>query len=183
MQRFLRPHPASPPSPIRKVKVDAARSPDGRLAVTYMAQGPLEEIRIPAERASARADELWRRTCFEAFLRSPNSETYVELNFSPSTEWAAYLFDSYRAGKARAEIEPPTVKAMTAGRYLAVVASVELGPLPELVPWDTWEIGLSAVIEASDGSVSHWALVHPPGAPDFHHRDCFAGDLPPAATL
>jgi hypothetical protein len=35
-------------------------------------------------------------------------------------------------------------------------------------------VGLSAVIEEVDGSKSYWALRHPPGQPDFHHRDCFA---------
>ncbi|HEV2815974.1 MAG TPA: DOMON-like domain-containing protein [Allosphingosinicella sp.] len=183
MQRLLRPHPASPPSPIRKIRVDAARFVDGRLALTFMAEGKLTRTRIPAERASARADELWLGTCFEAFLRSPDAETYVELNFSPSTEWAAWRFEFYRSGMRQAEIDPPTVKTMIAGKYLAVVAAVALGPLTELVPWQTWEVGLAAVIEAQDGSVSHWALVHPPGLPDFHHRDCFAADLAPAATL
>jgi hypothetical protein len=33
------------------------------------------------------------------------------------------------------------------------------------------------VIEAADGSLSYWALRHPPGKPDFHHRDAFALEL------
>jgi len=44
-------------------------------------------------------------------------------------------------------------------------------------------IGLSAVIEETDGTKSYWALRHPPGKPDFHHPDCFAltlGAPPPA---
>jgi len=76
MKRLLRPHPASPPSPIRKIAVDAARLLDGRLSLAFMAHGDLARIRIPAERASVQADELWRATCFEAFLRSPDAETY-----------------------------------------------------------------------------------------------------------
>jgi hypothetical protein len=183
MQRFLVPHPASPPSPIRKIRVDVARFVDGRLAFTFMAHGDLARIRIPAGSASARADDLWRRTCFEAFLRGPDADTYVELNFSPSTQWAAWRFEAYRSGMRQADVEAPTIKAMAAGKYLAVVAGVGLASLPELISWETWEIGLAAIIEADDGSVSHWALVHPPGPPDFHHRDCFAGDLAPAATL
>ena len=39
-------------------------------------------------------------------------------------------------------------------------------------------IALSAVIEEVDGTKSYWALRHPPGAPDFHHPDCFALELP-----
>jgi hypothetical protein len=39
-------------------------------------------------------------------------------------------------------------------------------------------LGLSAVIEEKDGTKSYWALAHPPGKPDFHHKDCFALTLP-----
>ncbi len=46
-----------------------------------------------------------------------------------------------------------------------------------------WKLALSAVIEETDGTKSYWALRHPPGAPDFHHPDCFALTLeaPPPA--
>lgn len=40
-----------------------------------------------------------------------------------------------------------------------------------------WRMGLSAIIETNDGTKSYWALRHPPGKPDFHHRDCFALEL------
>ena len=39
------------------------------------------------------------------------------------------------------------------------------------------EVGLSAVIEEQGGVLSYWALRHPPGKPDFHHRDSFAMEL------
>jgi hypothetical protein len=41
-----------------------------------------------------------------------------------------------------------------------------------------WRLGLSAVIEDTRGSLSYWALAHPPGKPDFHHADGFALELP-----
>ena len=45
--------------------------------------------------------------------------------------------------------------------------------------FQTWfAIGLSAVLEQQDGTKSYWALAHPPGAPDFHHPDCFVARLP-----
>jgi hypothetical protein len=37
------------------------------------------------------------------------------------------------------------------------------------------------VIEEQGGGKSHWAIAHPPGQPDFHHRDCFAAELAAAA--
>jgi hypothetical protein len=38
-------------------------------------------------------------------------------------------------------------------------------------------LALSAVIEDEDGVLSYWALKHPAGKPDFHHRDAFALEL------
>jgi hypothetical protein len=35
-------------------------------------------------------------------------------------------------------------------------------------------LGLSVVVEEVDGGMSYWALAHPPGRPDFHHRAGFA---------
>jgi hypothetical protein len=33
---------------------------------------------------------------------------------------------------------------------------------------------LTAVVEDAHGRRSYWALRHPAGGPDFHHRDGFA---------
>src|SRR5215831_1723022 len=40
-------------------------------------------------------------------------------------------------------------------------------------------VGLSAVVEATHGTLSHWALQHPPGNADVHHRDGLALPLSP----
>ena len=49
-------------------------------------------------------------------------------------------------------------------------------------------IALSAVVEQSNGSLSYWALKHPPGRPDFHHADGYVLELageesPPVRAL
>jgi hypothetical protein len=42
-----------------------------------------------------------------------------------------------------------------------------------------WELGLSAVLEETDGIKSYWALAHPNAEkPDFHDSACFAAHLP-----
>jgi hypothetical protein len=38
-------------------------------------------------------------------------------------------------------------------------------------------MALSAVIEATDGTLSYWALAHPSDKPDFHHPDSFVLEL------
>jgi hypothetical protein len=51
-----------------------------------------------------------------------------------------------------------------------------LSALPRNIPW---HLGLSAVIEDTNGGKSYWALTHPPGGPDFHHSDCFTHEFFP----
>ena len=62
-------------------------------------------IQLPLE--PARADKLWRSTCFEAFLKSDGMEAYREWNFAPSGNWAAYDFSGYREGMGQADVAAP----------------------------------------------------------------------------
>lgn len=78
------------------------------------------------------------------------------------------------------EIPAPIVHSELADDHLGVIVGVDLANQPPLSTNRPWLVGLSAVIEAKDGSLSHWALAHPPGAADFHHADCFVLELPPA---
>ena len=49
---------------------------------------------------------------------------YCELNFSPSTEWAAYEFDGYRQGmRALALASPPRIAVAETQSELRVTAS------------------------------------------------------------
>jgi hypothetical protein len=106
-------------------------------------------------------------------------EAYREFNFSPSSQWAAYTFQSYRAGKESLQLdEPPTgwISTESGGLFLQR-ASIAIALEPDA------RIGLSAVIEETDGTKSYWALAHPPGdKPDFHDPACFALELPAAET-
>ena len=168
MRAGLRPHPDFPPPPNITVEAEAERR-GSTLLLRYRLVGDTGGLLLAAPSAPRRTDGLWRHSCFEAFVRSAGGEAYRELNFSPSTEWAAYRFDGYRSGMAELEAQPRIVRT-THG----LDAAVELGSP------GTWHLGLSAVLEARNGTISYWALRHPPGRPDFHHRDCFALQLPPA---
>ncbi|HET9510952.1 MAG TPA: hypothetical protein VFO80_07330, partial [Sphingomonas sp.] len=59
-----------------------------------------------------------------------------------------------------------------------IVADIDLSN----VPAGSAHVALTAVIEETDGTKSYWSLAHPPGAPDFHHPDCFALKVPAVAN-
>jgi hypothetical protein len=104
---------------------------------------------------------------------------YCELNFAPSTQWAAYRFDGYRSGMRVARgMSAPRIAVESSEEGYKLRVSAELDRLPGLPRDGAWRLGLSAVIEETSGRTSYWALVHPPGKADFHHPDCFALELP-----
>ena len=173
-------HPASPRSPVDSIGVVANRLRGGGLSLVFAVTGDISRLRLPISGGGERRDGLWRHSCFEAFVRLPKRNDYLELNLSPSGDWAAYRFDGYRNGMASVEFSPPSIRCETAGDQLGVVAGMDFADLEPFNSDETWQVGLSAVIEADDGSLSYWALVHPPGAADFHHPDCFVLELPPA---
>ena len=95
---------------------------------------------------------------------------YREFNFSPSGEWAVYAFRGYRDGSAL-EIElTPGIVVRTSRDRLELDAEISQDNLPQGRPL---RLGLSAVVEDTDGMLSYWALRHSRGKPDFHHADAF----------
>lgn len=155
------------------------RSRSGSLVLRYIVAGKMDNLMLPPAVVPARADELWRHTCFEAFISAKQDSAYYEFNFSPSTEWAAYRFTGHRTGMIAAEIAPPRIEVRRGDASFELQASLELGSLADL-SGGAWRLGLSAVIEETGDRKSYWALAHPPGEPDFHHSVCFATELPAA---
>ena len=98
MRQALKVHPDSLCSAVTHIEVEIMRPCAGSLVLSYLVTGRIGDLGIPAAVAAARTDELWRHTCFEAFVRTSPGPAYYEFNFAPSTQWAAYRFDSYRSG-------------------------------------------------------------------------------------
>jgi hypothetical protein len=178
MRLPLRRHPDSLCSAVTHIDVDVARPRAGSLLLSYVVTGKIGDVRVPPVGVAARTDELWRHTCFEAFVGSSADAAYCEFNFAPSTQWAAYRFDSYRSGmRAATEIGTPRIDVQSSPDCVTLNASLELDWLSNLPSGARWRLGLSAVIEETSGRRSYWALAHPPGKADFHHSDCFAHEL------
>ena len=176
MRVFLRPHPNTPCESVSGLETEAVRRENGQLALSYVLTGAISRLYAPPRAQPRRTDELWRRTCFEAFVRSEGAAGYIELNLSPSTEWAAYRFTGYREGMAPAPIAAPRIDLSQAGGSLELAVQLNLAGLN--LPTGACWLALSAVIEETTGGKSYWALAHPPGRPDFHHRSSFACELP-----
>lgn len=163
---------------MRALTATATREGAANLRFRYVLEADPGAVRIPAPRSPRQADELWKHTCFEAFIAGSSAGgEYRELNFSPSTEWAAYSFETYRQGMTPLALAlPPRVEVTQTGSQLIVEARLGTqGLLPE-----NWRasgaplrIALSAVIEDASGRISYWALKHAPDKPDFHHAAGF----------
>lgn len=174
----LKRHPASPGDPAITIDVAAARPDATHLALTYGVTGRIGDLVIPPRAVPARTDELWRHTCFEAFVRASGGEAYVELNLSPSCEWAAYGFSGYRRDMAALDaVAAPRVDVEATSERLALSVLWDLSGAAELPRDATWRLGLSAVIDETGGRTSYWALAHPAGKPDFHHQAGFVYQL------
>lgn len=181
MRQSLRLHPDSLCVAAAHIEVGIARPRDDSLVLSYTVTGNMSDVRMPPVMAPARSGELWRHTCFEAFVRASSGAEYYEFNFAPSTLWAAYRFSSYRSGMCvAAEISAPPIEVRSSSDCYTLQASLELNRLSGLPRQALWRLGLSALIEDRGGRKSYWALAHPPGKPDFHHPDCFAHEFSPA---
>ena len=177
MQLNLVPHPATPPSePAFKVWVNVDHAGAlGVVATTNIWFGigaPASRFVLPESEEPQRTDDLWKTTCFEAFLRAEGQDAYREWNFSPSGNWAAYDFESYREGRSEPEVAAPYIRVEDNMTWWAIGATINADA--EIV----WSLGLSAVLEEKDGTKSYWALAHGAGdKPDFHDAACFAAHL------
>jgi hypothetical protein len=124
-----------------------------------------------------RKDELWKHTCFEAFIKPQGKEGYWELNLSTRGDWNMYRFDSYRKG-------------MMSERSIASLSSkiLELSPRQTYLCCELWlsnwdqaaglDIGLTSVIEQPSKKLSYWAIMHAGSQPDFHQPQSFTHHLP-----
>jgi hypothetical protein len=147
------------------------------IGLRFVLHANLDHLVIPEPGDQVQRDDLWRHSCFEAFIRPAGGQAYHEINLAPSRAWAAYRFQSYRDGMAPSFLEPIGPIQVDYGPHMLTQTSM-LDYGDDRALRGELEVGLSAVIEATDGSKSYWALAHGEGAPDFHNADCFVARLP-----
>ena len=174
----LRPHPTTPRTGIRTLAATVGTSPGGEFVFEYRVEGNLGRLRLPLPGTARRRDNLWQHSCFEAFLRPDANDSYYELNFAPSGDWAAYRFRSRRGARSSPEMPAPRIDVQRSTDAFVLSAAVPHAALPGLAGGRTLHAALTAVIEAEDGVLSYWALAHGSDKPDFHDPATFTLRVP-----
>jgi len=146
---------------------------DGYLHLQYEVTGELSALNIPTVQAPCAVDGLWQHTCFEAFIAVTGEERYYEFNFSPSSAWAAYAFRSYRNRSAWTINNAPIIRSTQTKESLLLNVLIATVDLPLKRADQSFQLGLTAVIETNEGELSYWALQHSDSEPDFHKRKHF----------
>jgi hypothetical protein len=177
-ESLLHCHPDTPCPAVASIKATISWKQGRALKIVYTLNGAVDRLRVPPRRSARRTDGLWQHTCFELFIAAQNDAEYYEFNFSPSGEWAAYEFRNYRDGGAiDSDDLEPNIAVQQSAETLELSAVLRADRLSGIAPEIRLSLGLSAVIEGLDESLSYWALKHSLGKPDFHHPDSFAFEL------
>jgi hypothetical protein len=173
---ILHRHPDTPCDSVQQVSASVRIEARATLCVHYLLAGTVDQVRVAEQ--THEGDPLWQHTCFELFVGATNDAEYYEFNFSPSGAWTLLGFRDYRdGGPMHVESLKPKITARREEHGLRLDAEVPLEYLPGVHSGVQLSIGLSAVVEEIAGTLSYWALKHPPGQPDFHHADNFAIQL------
>ena len=158
-------HVACGLGPIRAVTASVTATPDGCVA-EFLIDGQVPAIILPPPATPARRDNLWKTTCFEIFWQPLGDTCYREFNLSPSGQWAAYDFDSFREGMRDAPVDAIAIACAHDENGLVLKASIAAAlPAPA-------QVALNAIVEHPDGGMQFWALGFPPGKPEFHSEAC-----------
>lgn len=156
---------ASAPS----IEVVVQQSPSA-LVLNFIIQDPTDLIEWPSLSTSpTRKNHLWKETCFELFFTTSTAShtNYREWNFSPSKDWQAYDFSSYRAPlpPRLAQTDCTPLISIRPGRM-----QIELENL--FLPEDSF-VNFTAMIKLRDGQLVAYAAKHPRDGADFHARGTF----------
>jgi hypothetical protein len=166
-------HPGSSCLAINDFHVQLEWDIDRNLHLHYRLCGDLALIRIPGPQTPQHVDGLWKQTCFEVFIGVEDEQNYHEFNFSPSGQYAAYGFNSYRLRSEWVSGHAPCIGFSKTNDEYQLQTMITGADFPVNTSGKPFRLGFSAVIELLDGNLSYWALHHPCEYPDFHHRDGF----------
>jgi hypothetical protein len=141
----------------------------------FTLSGDTTTIQWPPPTGVTQGSDLWKQTCFELFLATAHSSEYWEYNFSPSRQWAIYAFTDYRQPAPISLTHVPTIDPpQRSATAFALQAHFTLEPPLIKQPLI---MGVSAIIQTTDGQRHFYALRHCSTKPDFHMRASFIVEM------
>lgn len=145
---------------------------DQTIMLSFLLQGNLSDLILPATAKRKRCDNLWQSTCLEMFWAEEGGKNYWELNLAPNGAWNVYAFTDYRTGMCQEDrIAEPLVKINRTAESFSLTAKLEISSLhADNAPL---RVGVSGVLKHRDSRLSYWALAHPAEKPDFHAPQTF----------
>jgi hypothetical protein len=159
--------------------IGSAYLTDCILHITFEVHGPVKTLKRINETPgpAVRKNELWKTTCFEWFIKGPNSNAYWECNLSPTGEWNVYHLTDYRKNLQEEKLISgySFFQTILSSESWRLENRFDLSPLK--FPKGHYLLNLSAVLETQKSEKTFWSLVHSQKQPDFHHPDHFIMDL------
>jgi len=141
---------------------------ENKIRIHFKWKDPRSEVLLVSRGQSQRADELWKTTCFEAFVQPLNSKHYWELNLSSSGNWNVYKFEDYRLPQLpKADLEAQLTRMLSADNEIDAEFRLPLGG------GQHFRCGLSAVVELKNAEKVYFATHHAGAKPDFHLSESF----------
>ena len=145
------------------LKIDAEIKVASFLVLKMKIKGDVRHLKIPrVKKKPSRKHDLWKHTCFEAFIRPKDQSFYWEINCSPSGDWNVYRFEAYREG-----MRP--VRQVRLVRQVGTKTTFDFSNVPDFPKkMSEANFNLAAILENKNGTKTHWALKHLAQKPDFH---------------
>jgi hypothetical protein len=148
--------------------------------VKYTLKGPLKELKLATgQKLGQRRNELWKSTCFEWFIKSPDEKNYWECNVSPGGDWNIYKLSDYRVGLT----EEPLISSVdfqatkVSDQVWTLTITADLSSLKILNHGKKILVNLSTVLESQNGEKTYWSLAHTQKQADFHHPSHFVLEI------
>jgi len=136
------------------------------LLLSFVLSGVSDNYLFDTKNHAKRADELWKATCFEAFIKNPNSKEYWELNIAPSGAWNFYYFSDYKKDMQE-ERRVLTPKVLFKQKRDEVYVNVEMNFTEKLFD-GRGEFNLALILLNVEGKREFFTLNPKEGVADFH---------------
>jgi hypothetical protein len=108
----------------------------------------------------------------ELFVGLDRAPNYLEVNASPSGDWATYFFEAYRE-RADCVISPPYPRGISVlgpPERRTLCFAIDLRGIADIIGLPRWRWQPTAILETEAGP-TYWAPSHPTDKPDFHLLD------------